>query len=68
MTHTVEPYSQTWKAVTRVLNEKRKQCVNDLIAGGGNDEALRANIYLIDELLHLEKPPNEPPPLNAQYI
>lgn len=68
MTALVEPYSQTWRTLKTVLNEKRKACVGDLIEGSTNDAALRAQIYLIDELLQLEKPPNEPPTPNTQYI
>ncbi|WP_445012176.1 hypothetical protein [Vreelandella stevensii] len=55
-------HSPSWLAVSHWLHERRERCIESLIIGTANDDKLRGEIRLIDDLMNDShpKPPPEP--------
>ena len=47
----LDRHSGTWQAVTQWLQDRREQCVESLINGSPNDDKLRGEIRVIDDLI-----------------
>tara|TARA_R100001039_G_scaffold33278_1_gene26699 strand:- start:980 stop:1183 length:204 start_codon:yes stop_codon:yes gene_type:complete len=47
----LDRHSGTWQSVTKWLQDRRQQCVESLINGSPNDDKLRGEIRVIDDLI-----------------
>lgn len=64
----LDRYSPTWQAINHWLEERRQQCIESLINGSPNDDKLRGEIRVIDDLVSESQPPPEPPlPSDTDY-
>lgn len=64
----LDRHSLTWRAIKEWMLERRQACVESLINGSPNDDKLRGEIRVIDDLITESQPKPEPePPEDTDY-
>lgn len=64
----LDTHSLTWRTVSAWLEERRQRCVESLVNGSPNDDKLRGEIRVIDDLINDSQPaPTPEPPEDTDY-